>query len=302
MEQMADPLREGQLQNVSVIYDEKSQRMADQMARAEAQLIAQRKLQEQDCDCKDGMFPRSPPSTAESFCLPQDRLPASQAPRQRSARKRRPAQPISTFLPTRPRYRAGRSAKMADMAVARNSRLKSVSASRPPTRTHLGALRRCRTCSGTLPLPVFTLSAIIMAFRQSIRASTCCSCMAWSRRQKIHDGRSEALSQRNQTPFHRMLGERADGMEQADIKDCAGYPWSAQHVGMDRRAVRHNRARGWPQGRRHLGAGRRLRRRGHDAQHPARKNAEGRVACLRPERRSDPTRAGLSVALAAARL
>jgi sulfane dehydrogenase subunit SoxC len=44
----------------SVIYDEKSRRMAEKMVMAEARHIAQREAQE--CDCKDGMFPRSPAS------------------------------------------------------------------------------------------------------------------------------------------------------------------------------------------------------------------------------------------------
>jgi len=44
----------------SVIYDEKSQRMAEEMVMAEARQLAQREAQE--CDCKDGMFPRSPAS------------------------------------------------------------------------------------------------------------------------------------------------------------------------------------------------------------------------------------------------
>jgi len=44
----------------SVIYDEKSQRMAEEMVMAEARQLEQREAQE--CDCKDGMFPRSPAS------------------------------------------------------------------------------------------------------------------------------------------------------------------------------------------------------------------------------------------------
>jgi len=44
----------------SVIYDEKSRRMAEEMVMAEARQLAQREAQ--DCDCKDGMFPRSPAS------------------------------------------------------------------------------------------------------------------------------------------------------------------------------------------------------------------------------------------------
>ena len=49
------------------IYDEKSQRMADQMVMAEAHLIEQRKLRQQDCDCKDGMFPRASPTNRRRF-------------------------------------------------------------------------------------------------------------------------------------------------------------------------------------------------------------------------------------------
>jgi sulfane dehydrogenase subunit SoxC len=45
-------------QQYPVVYDEKSQRLADQMVLAEARHIAQRKAQDQDCDCKDGMFPQ----------------------------------------------------------------------------------------------------------------------------------------------------------------------------------------------------------------------------------------------------
>ncbi len=55
------------MQNVSVIYDEKSQRLADEMVMAEARLIAKRKLEERNCDCKDGMFPRSAPSSRRRF-------------------------------------------------------------------------------------------------------------------------------------------------------------------------------------------------------------------------------------------
>jgi sulfane dehydrogenase subunit SoxC len=44
----------------SVIYDEKSRRIAAEMVAAETRQIAQRETQE--CDCKDGMFPRSPAS------------------------------------------------------------------------------------------------------------------------------------------------------------------------------------------------------------------------------------------------
>jgi len=42
-----------------ITYDEKSRRMADEMVQAEARHIARRSSQDIDCDCKDGMFPRS---------------------------------------------------------------------------------------------------------------------------------------------------------------------------------------------------------------------------------------------------
>jgi mono/diheme cytochrome c family protein len=41
-----------------VIYDEESQRMADEMVVAEARHMAQRR-RDDDCACKDGMFPRA---------------------------------------------------------------------------------------------------------------------------------------------------------------------------------------------------------------------------------------------------
>ncbi len=44
----------------SVMYDEKTQRMADEMIVAEARHIDRR--QAQDCECRDGMFPRLPAS------------------------------------------------------------------------------------------------------------------------------------------------------------------------------------------------------------------------------------------------
>jgi sulfane dehydrogenase subunit SoxC len=43
----------------SVVYDEKARRIADAMIMAEARHIAERKAQAEECDCKDGMFPRA---------------------------------------------------------------------------------------------------------------------------------------------------------------------------------------------------------------------------------------------------
>ena len=42
-----------------VVYDEKAQRLANEMIQAEARHIAARRAEEQECDCKDGMFPRA---------------------------------------------------------------------------------------------------------------------------------------------------------------------------------------------------------------------------------------------------
>ena len=38
----------------SVAYDEKAQRLANEMIAAEARHLARRKSEEQECDCKDG--------------------------------------------------------------------------------------------------------------------------------------------------------------------------------------------------------------------------------------------------------
>ncbi|HEX8828028.1 MAG TPA: sulfite dehydrogenase, partial [Xanthobacteraceae bacterium] len=42
-----------------VIYDEKSQRMADEMVVAEVRHMARRRQEGDDCACTDGMFPRA---------------------------------------------------------------------------------------------------------------------------------------------------------------------------------------------------------------------------------------------------
>src|SRR5271169_146978 len=51
----------------SVTYDEKAQRQVDEMITAEAQHIARRKVEEQECDCKDGMFPRAAITDRRNF-------------------------------------------------------------------------------------------------------------------------------------------------------------------------------------------------------------------------------------------
>jgi sulfane dehydrogenase subunit SoxC len=43
----------------AIFYDEKAQRLADEMIAAEARHIARRKAEEQACECKNGMFPRT---------------------------------------------------------------------------------------------------------------------------------------------------------------------------------------------------------------------------------------------------
>src|SRR5450759_162147 len=55
----ASPGRELMSKQPAVIYDENAQRLADEMIAAEARHIARRKAEEQECDCKDGMFPRA---------------------------------------------------------------------------------------------------------------------------------------------------------------------------------------------------------------------------------------------------
>lgn len=46
-------------QEVNVKYDDKAKCMAQEMSLTEARHIAIRKMSEQDCDCKDGMFPQA---------------------------------------------------------------------------------------------------------------------------------------------------------------------------------------------------------------------------------------------------
>src|SRR3954451_9207356 len=51
----------------AVIYDEKAQRVADEMIAAEERCIARRMAYEQQCDCKDGMFPRAGMTDRRNF-------------------------------------------------------------------------------------------------------------------------------------------------------------------------------------------------------------------------------------------
>jgi sulfane dehydrogenase subunit SoxC len=51
----------------SVFYDSKAQRMADQMVMAEARHIARRKAEEDQCECKEGMFPRAQVTDRRKF-------------------------------------------------------------------------------------------------------------------------------------------------------------------------------------------------------------------------------------------
>ncbi len=120
--------------------------------------------------------------------------------------------------------------------------------------------------------------------------------------QEIFDRRSQAFPRGHPQAFHRMLGQWPDRMDQANAEDGAGHARPAQHLRMDRRAVRNGRARSRPQGRRGMGVGRRLRCGGDDAQHSDRQDVEGRADRLRTERRGAAPRAGLSAASAAARL
>jgi len=51
------------------VYDEKAKRFADAMVQAEARHIASRRAKEQECDCKDGMFPRTGMTDRRKFLL-----------------------------------------------------------------------------------------------------------------------------------------------------------------------------------------------------------------------------------------
>ena len=47
------------MENQQAVYDEKAQRMADAMVRAEARHVARRNQEVEQCECQDGMFPRN---------------------------------------------------------------------------------------------------------------------------------------------------------------------------------------------------------------------------------------------------
>ena len=51
----------------NVIYNDKARRMIDAMTAAEARHLAERRAQEEECACKDGMFPTRAPTNRRAL-------------------------------------------------------------------------------------------------------------------------------------------------------------------------------------------------------------------------------------------
>ena len=126
----------------AVIYDEKAQRMADAMIAAEAQHIAHRKAELEDCDCKEGMFPTAGVTDRRKFLFAAGSSLAGVAGAASLAQAQDKAPPgaIHFNVPADPTKEQGRAVN-ADGGYGSRSQFESevVGASRPRTKAHRGA-------------------------------------------------------------------------------------------------------------------------------------------------------------------
>ena len=141
-------------------------------------------------------------------------------------------------------------------------------------------------------------SVTTAASRRSIRPSIRCSFTAWwTRPKKFSMADIKRFPSVTRKHFIECSGNGLTEWNKPTLKTVQGTHGLLEHVRMDRRAVRDDRARNWPQGRCGLGAGRRRRCGRDDAQHPDGEDAEGRAHRLRTERRGLAARAGLPAAV-----
>ena len=254
--------------------------MIDDMVAAEARHLSQRATEE-ECDCKDGMFPsRAPANRRIFYSRPDQRRRCGSCAARRISRRPAGAAGAKHFdVPADPTKEQGR-AVAADGGYGSRSQFETEVRVRYPTANEntswtftpldksLGNLTpsglHFERHHGGIP----TIDPAKHTLYRARHGRTA---------EEVHHGGPEAISVGNAQAFHRMLRQRPDRMEEADAEDRAGHARAAQHVGMDRRAVLDDRARSRPQGRRRLGAGRRRRCRGDDAQHPDGEGAQGRI-------------------------
>ena len=111
-----------------------------------------------------------------------------------------------------------------------------------------------------------------------------------------HHARHRALSIRFPHPLPRMSGQRRHGVARGAAQFAAVHPRHGELRRMDRRETVDAAGRGRHQERSQVGAGRRRRRRAHDAQPAAREMSRRRAGRLRAERRGAAARAGLPAA------
>ena len=125
----------------NVIYNDKARRMIDAITAAEARHLAERRAQEEECACKDGMFPTRAPTNRRAFLLAAGSTAggAAAAVLGGAARAAEPKAP-----PGAPQYfdvpadptkesRRARLPRTAAMDRVRSSKARSAGGFRPPT-------------------------------------------------------------------------------------------------------------------------------------------------------------------------
>lgn len=94
-----------------VFYDDQSRRMADEMIVAEARHIARREAEKQECECKDGMFPRAAPANRRKFLFAAGSMAVSAPAMAQTAAPPAPPAPPGAFrfhVPADPTKEQGR--------------------------------------------------------------------------------------------------------------------------------------------------------------------------------------------------
>ena len=163
--------------------DNRTQRIIDDMIAAEARYLSQRATEE-ECDCKDGMFPSRAPANRRDFLFAAGSSAGAAAAALlagSAAAQQAPAGAMHFDVPADPTKEQGR-AVAADGGYGSRSQFETEVRVRFPTANEntSWSFTPLDKTLGNLTPPAFISSAITAGSPQSIPPNTCCTCTAWS--------------------------------------------------------------------------------------------------------------------------
>ena len=203
--------------------------------------------QEQDCDCKEGMFPRSAPTDRRRFLFAAGSAAGMLGSTAAMAQKAPPGA-VEYDVPADPTKVPGR-AVAADGGYGTRSQFETEVRVRFPTAneftswslTPLDKMLGNLTASGLHferhhgGIPTIDPASHLLFVHGMVDSA---KKFTMADLKRFPGGHAKAL--------YRVFGKRPDRMEQADRENGAGHARPAQHIGVDRRAIRHDCARGRP--------------------------------------------------------